>query len=1403
MSEISIRVIGRFRPINSREKEEAAAKGWDPDNVSPFDIREGKAVEVLPSPEENRPKPYIYPLDAVLWQCTQTEAFNTIALPTVLDTLRGFNGTIFAYGQTGSGKTFSMFGPELPPAEAADPSSLPLMGLIPRSCFFLFKALQDTEQVLKFEIKLACLEVYVGNQLRDLLHPQTKGLRVRDGVKGVFIQGLQANPVNSVVDVLQCIEIAISHRTVSATKMNATSSRSHSIFMFEVAILLSEGGKKVAKLNFADLAGSEKVGKTGVTGKRLQEGAAINASLTVLGRVISSLAKGTQAPFRESGLTHVLKDSLMGNTKTTLLVCLSPHKFNVMETMNTLQFAQRAKLIKNKIKVNKVLTKKDLQREIKRLNKENSDLKKKLRQKVTTATHVDAPEQGLPYFKMTFQNEAEPSTDAQYILRRKEVQKEIRKLISEAHLEGVTVETEIRRKAPKEQKSSTQGQHVSTLPTITEDSQIEEHDPLVVHLLFQPSEKYSGDELIKAKDKFIAQIQKSGTLFKNGDIEEGFANPEDYGSSLSVAMQRQMIDDLNALQLEKDHLDVKLKETENELKLLRDQVADYNLKSLEEDAHTLELERELYDIQQQNMALQTSNLARDLSLANSKYAVSPNPSPTGGKQPIEKETTEVEQTAVRRKRARSVKIKPEPQIVDEPTQRLSQIEMNHPSTSKRFPIPSNQEDAPSPNPTLPDVAETPDKPKNKELDEIQEEDLEARILSQQESRTRPKPPPIKPRARTSFVSVQGQLSALLTPTNTKPISSNYEFPQRKQTAKSQLRRTLSIREAFRDLSTEETYNIQAQSLADMKAVFEKLQTENHGEALPLLEIRNLFKHTMNRMRVVCDELEQENLDHEEYVDLLKEQLDTRHKELDAAYEDIEVLKGALEKRHMLLSDANGESVTINLDDDVDGALPEAAQSPREQAINDFLRSPSRHRRRWSQPTSILGIGGTDRAKSLPRQDNPKSPQSHRQRAQSMLRAPRQSFMEVVGLVSAKLDHLKSDMATDSVFDLANALKSPIHDRMETLTGAWFEDEKDVIDWTCEEVVNWLAEIEDGTLERFADQFEERGVTGEAILAFTRRDLRDDFNMDRGHIKIFFKHLAHKDEIVKTRLLNNRKSRHKRRAKKKADYLAGKYSVQTSIIQSNAYEKHLQRLYEKEFGSNGNKRLVSSLTLYPGDLVRLDAQRKGRVFYKGEIPGKSGQFIGVELINGKGLHDGAIGQHRLFRSLPKKALFVKSVQEVLKVTELVKEEESASSPDMKRNEWGGDMTLRSMPSVGTVDFDMDMPGPYSPKPPTDGPPIGGAHHGHSLSKGSLVELRDMQRMFGMDSLEEEDSLDFSLSESSDDETSETVTFTGHKRHFSAIPTVNGSGSGLPATPPKVKPTISNAEEKDESDSENFI
>eukprot|EP00494_Astrolonche_serrata_P029426 UN29693 len=104
--------------------------------------------------------------------------------------------------------------------------------------------------------------------------------------------------------------------------MNATSSRSHSILSFTINVEMCSGQKKQAKLNFADLAGSEKVGKTGAKGDRLKEGAAINKSLTVLGRVISALAKKDHAPFRDSNLTYVLKDSLQGNTKTTLLVCL-------------------------------------------------------------------------------------------------------------------------------------------------------------------------------------------------------------------------------------------------------------------------------------------------------------------------------------------------------------------------------------------------------------------------------------------------------------------------------------------------------------------------------------------------------------------------------------------------------------------------------------------------------------------------------------------------------------------------------------------------------------------------------------------------------------------------------------------------------------------------------------------------------------------------------------------------------------------------------------------------------------------------------------------------------------------------------------------------------------------------
>ena len=154
------------------------------------------------------------------------------------------------------------------------------------------------------------------------------------------------------------------NRSVGSTLMNADSSRSHSIFSihlersdFELGNKLQKDRKakiRVAKLNLIDLAGSERQGKTGASGIRLKEASKINLSLSALGNVISALVDGKSShiPFRDSKLTRLLQDSLGGNTKTIMLACLSPADNNAEETLSTLRYANRAKSIKNKPKIN-------------------------------------------------------------------------------------------------------------------------------------------------------------------------------------------------------------------------------------------------------------------------------------------------------------------------------------------------------------------------------------------------------------------------------------------------------------------------------------------------------------------------------------------------------------------------------------------------------------------------------------------------------------------------------------------------------------------------------------------------------------------------------------------------------------------------------------------------------------------------------------------------------------------------------------------------------------------------------------------------------------------------------------------------------------------------------------------
>lgn len=266
----------------------------------------------------------------------------------------GFNNCLFAYGQTGAGKTHSMLGGE------GDQR-----GLLPRVLEALFNKIENAEPDVKFTTKVSYLEIYNDN-LRDLLVPvdqRTKSeLKVLSNAKmGTFVAGLREVEVTKYGEVRPLIDFGQKTRTVAATSMNATSSRSHCIFTFNLEKEKGVGQNKRttrAEVNLVDLAGSERQSKTEATGQRLKEGAMINQSLSTLAAVINKLAeisagkklKGSDfVPFRNSTLTMLLKESLSGNSKTVMVAAISPARCNLEETYSTLRFAQTCKKITTKV----------------------------------------------------------------------------------------------------------------------------------------------------------------------------------------------------------------------------------------------------------------------------------------------------------------------------------------------------------------------------------------------------------------------------------------------------------------------------------------------------------------------------------------------------------------------------------------------------------------------------------------------------------------------------------------------------------------------------------------------------------------------------------------------------------------------------------------------------------------------------------------------------------------------------------------------------------------------------------------------------------------------------------------------------------------------------------------------
>lgn len=339
----NVLVVCRFRPYNDFEKE------YNDKEIIEIS-QENHFVTVYQTKEKGEPLSFHF--DYVFGQeDSQSHVYEKAAMPIVDAVMHGFNGTVFAYGQTSSGKTYTMTGPNF-----EDSTN---MGLIPRMLTNVFYQIENSPEHLEFTVRVAYSEIYL-EKIRDLLEPGHDNLKIReDKIRGVYIDGITETYTSSGDEVFDLMKYGTKNRTVGAHNMNLKSSRSHAIFSMTISQTNTlDYSTKIGKLHMVDLAGSEKVSKTGAEGLRLEEAKLINKSLTTLGIVITALTetKKGHIPYRSSKLTRILQDSLGGNSKMSLIICCSKSVYNEMETIGSLRFGTRAKLIKNNPKINREYT---------------------------------------------------------------------------------------------------------------------------------------------------------------------------------------------------------------------------------------------------------------------------------------------------------------------------------------------------------------------------------------------------------------------------------------------------------------------------------------------------------------------------------------------------------------------------------------------------------------------------------------------------------------------------------------------------------------------------------------------------------------------------------------------------------------------------------------------------------------------------------------------------------------------------------------------------------------------------------------------------------------------------------------------------------------------------------------
>uniref|UniRef100_A0A8C3BB11 Kinesin-like protein n=1 Tax=Cairina moschata TaxID=8855 RepID=A0A8C3BB11_CAIMO len=368
----------------------------------------------------NRQTDWSFRLDGVLHNTSQELAYETVAEKLVSDALLGYNGTIMCYGQTGAGKTYTMTGAT---------AEYKHRGIIPRAIQQVFKAIARSVDSF-ITVRVSYLEIY-NETLCDLLATTTNSgagdvqMAVVDCPRGVYVKGLSIHPVSHEEDALNLLFEGETNRVIAEHSLNKNSSRSHCIFTIYIESrcrAFSDVRCINSKINLIDLAGSERLSKTGSEGQVLKEATYINKSLSFLEQIVIALAdpRRDHIPFRQSKLTHVLKDSLGGKCNTVLVANICGEALHVEETLSSLRFATRMKWITTEPVINVTC---DPEETVRALEKEIVLLKQEL------AMHNNLANRSLVTY--------DPLTDVQIAEIKSQIHKYLQGAIDEIEITNV------------------------------------------------------------------------------------------------------------------------------------------------------------------------------------------------------------------------------------------------------------------------------------------------------------------------------------------------------------------------------------------------------------------------------------------------------------------------------------------------------------------------------------------------------------------------------------------------------------------------------------------------------------------------------------------------------------------------------------------------------------------------------------------------------------------------------------------------------------------------------------------------------------------------------------------------------------------------------------------------------